>query len=125
MKLLATALLALFLFRAGDPPPELLDRKWYFTYMVADGRAMELPLKVPDDKRPWLLFSKGGAYQQAMDNVIEKGRWTYADASKKLGTTVTTRKGTTEVTAFVLQRVTKDSLELREPEGSVLGLVSK
>ncbi|TCZ74443.1 hypothetical protein [Flaviaesturariibacter aridisoli] len=125
MKLLATVLCALFLFGAGDPPAELLGKKWFFSFVRNEGRVLELPLKVAAEKRPWVLFGKDRSYQQTMDGVTEKGSWSYDEGSKKLTTRAKAKSGGDDVGVLTLLRVTADTLELVDPDGATLGLVSK
>ncbi|RYD92888.1 MAG: hypothetical protein EOP50_12015 [Sphingobacteriales bacterium] len=124
MKLLFAAFVTLFITGAGDPPAALLNRNWYFSYMRVGGQVQEVPLKVPAAKRPWFYFGKDGSYKQSMDGVTDSGTWTYDSGSKRLNTSAQTKHGL-EATVFLLERVTDDSLELREPDGAILGMVRK
>ncbi|RYY86740.1 MAG: hypothetical protein EOO15_13665 [Chitinophagaceae bacterium] len=124
MKILVCCLLSALFLGIGDPPAKLLETKWYFAYMRVNGEVHEPPLKVPAAKRPWIHFGKDKSYQQSMDGELERGSWTYETSTEKLTTMV--KSGTeTDVTVFLLKRVTADSLELLDPDGAVLGMVSK
>jgi hypothetical protein len=125
MRLLLFSLLLLTAFTVRDQNEELYNKRWYFGFMRLNGQVMEPPLKVAPAKRPWIYFGKDHAYQQWLDGVTEKGIWSYNEAAKKLTTTVQTKDQRSEVTIFILRRISADSLELEDPDGAILGLVSK
>lgn len=103
----------------------LYDKRWYFGYMRLNGQVMEPPVKVAPAKRPWMYFAKDGAYQHGMDGRTEKGIWSLNKESGRITTNVAGTNGKAEVTELKLLRVSADSLELEDPDGAVLGMVSK
>jgi hypothetical protein len=125
MRPLLFSLLLLTAFTVRDQNDQLYDKKWYFGFMRFEGQLMEPPLKVAPAKRPWMYFGKDHSYQQWMDGNTETGIWSYNEQSKKLTTTVKTKEQKTDVTVFLLRRITADSLELEDPDGAVMGMVSK
>ncbi|TCJ17483.1 hypothetical protein EPD60_04645 [Flaviaesturariibacter flavus] len=125
MRLLLFALLLLTAFTVRDQNDQLFDKRWYFGYMRLNGQAVEPPLKTAPAKRPWMYFGKDGAYQQGMDGQVDKGIWKLNKESGRIITTVTGRNGKPDINDLRLLKVTADSLELEDPDGAVLGMLSK
>jgi hypothetical protein len=125
MRLLLFSFLLLTAFTVRDQDAQLYDRKWYLGYMRLNGQVIEPPLKVAPNKRPWLYFGKDHSYRQSLDNVTESGIWSYNEQSRQLTTTVQQKDRKPEVTVFMLRKLSADSLELEDPDGSIMGMVSR
>jgi hypothetical protein len=125
MRLLIFPLLLLTAFTLRDQNEQLYDKKWYFGFLRLGGQVMEPPLKVAPGKRPWMYFGKDHSYKQSLDGVAEQGIWSYNEGTKKLTTTVRTKDQKPEITVFTLRKISADSLELEDPDGAIMGMLSK
>ena len=122
MKFILLSLLTFSVLSSGgdkDIKPLLCDQKWLLGYVRYQGQLIKVP---PMDERelPWILFNSNGDFSQNLESKLTKGSWSYDEEANEITTIEKKEKDIKAILKVII--LNKDSLELRTPDKSIIGL---